>query len=136
MKSLPRIWLDSRLFCRYHGQGGTREVVRRGKKGRGNGERQLGGKVEYATLRHFPCLIICIIAAFQLLDGTLEQKDISARLTFKKYPNFYREIVPKERRSRHFTKVRETKESTRAIHKYGNEGNKWKYFITKNITWS
>jgi hypothetical protein len=60
-------------------------MVRRGKKGRGKGERQLGGKVEYTTLRHFPYLIICIciIAAFPFLDGTLEQKDICARLTFK-----------------------------------------------------
>jgi len=79
-----------------------------GRKDAGTRERQLGGKVEYTTLRHFPCLIICIciIPAFRILDGTLEQKDISARLTFKEQPNFYRENVPKERRWRHFTKVR------------------------------
>jgi hypothetical protein len=60
-------------------------MVRRGKKGRGKGERQLGGKVEHSTLRHFPCLIIsiCIIPGFRFLDGTLEQKDRYARPTFK-----------------------------------------------------
>jgi hypothetical protein len=49
------------------------------------GERQLGGKVEYTTASALPVFDhLHIIAAFQLLDGTLEQKDISARLTFKK----------------------------------------------------
>jgi hypothetical protein len=68
-----------------------------GRKGRGNGERQLGGKVEYALFGTSRGLIICIIAAFRFLDRTLEQKDICARLTFKEYPNFYRENVPKPR---------------------------------------
>ena len=94
----------------------------RGKKGRGNGERQLGGEGGVYQSSALPVLIICITAAFQLLDGTLDQKDICARLAFKEYPNFYRENVPKERRWRDFTKVREAKESTRTIHKYGNEG--------------
>src|SRR6267154_5196091 len=66
-------------------------MVRREKKRTREGERQLGGKVECSTLRHFPGLIICIIAAFRFLDGTLEQKDICARPTFKEYPNLYRE---------------------------------------------
>src|ERR1700733_489468 len=109
-------------------------VRREGRKDAGTGRDNLGGKVEYTTLRHFPCLIICTITAFRLLDGTLEQKDISARLTFKEHPNFYREKVPKERRWRYFTKVRETRESTKTIHKYGNEGKEKK--ITKNIPWS
>ena len=87
---------------------GQRDGEEREEKDAGT-ERQLGGKVECSTIRQSPYLIICIIAAFRFLDGTLEQKDICARLTFKEYPNFYRENVPKERKERrwrHFTKVR------------------------------
>ena len=59
-------------------------MVRRGKKGRGKGRDNLGGRWSIPLLRQFPRLIICIIAAFQLLDGTLERKDIFARQAFKK----------------------------------------------------
>lgn len=72
-------------------------MVRRGKKRTRERGETTWGEGGVCTLRHFPCLIICGIPAFQFLDRTLEQKDICARLTFKEYPNFYRENVPRPR---------------------------------------
>jgi hypothetical protein len=39
--------------------------------------------------------MICIIAPFQSLDGTFEQKDTCARLAFKEYPNFTERMCPR-----------------------------------------
>lgn len=72
-------------------------MVRRGKKRTRERGETTWGEGGVCTLRHFPCLTICVIPAFRFLDRTLEQKDICARLTFKEYPNFYRENVPRPR---------------------------------------
>lgn len=96
-------------------------MVRRGKKGRGNGERQLGRRWSIALFGTSRVLIICIIAAFQFLDGTLEQKDICPRLAFKEYPNFTERSCPRNVGGR-ISQRYEREQSPRTIHKYGNEG--------------
>ena len=105
-------------------------MVRKGKKRRRSGERQLWGEGGVYHLRHFPRVIICFIAPFHFLDGTLEQKDLSARLTFKEYSKLYRESVPKERRWRHFTKVRESMTKTEKKEK---ENGKLSYYKPDHV---